>query len=64
MLRKIHMQEPASLKHFTIVNLMLMKFNVDSCCQDTKLEGDIITKCKKATALSCKIIIIRSNKSK
>ncbi len=50
-LRKVHTDQRASLSHETIVHLF-SKFNDTSCCFDTELSEELITKCKKATRLS------------
>ena len=51
-LRKVHTDQRASLNQSTIVHLMSVKFNNSSCCIDTELPEELITKCKKATSLS------------
>ena len=50
-LRKIHTDQRANLDHSTIVSLMSLKFNCDSCCYDAKLPEELLTKSKKATRL-------------
>ena len=49
MLRKIHNDQRSNLDHSTIVSLMSLKFNCDSCCYDTKLTSELLSDCKKAT---------------
>ena len=46
MLRKIQTDKRASLNHSTTVNLISIKFNIDSCCHDAELEDTIINKRK------------------
>ncbi len=36
MLRKIHSDEQSNLHHSTIVSLITLKFNCDTCFHDTK----------------------------
>lgn len=52
MLRKIHTAQRSNLDHSTIVSLMSLKFNCDSCCYDTKLTSELLSDCKKATLKS------------
>ena len=47
--RKVHTDHRASLSQETIVHF---KFNDSSCCFDSKLTDELITKYKKATLLS------------
>lgn len=49
MLRKIHTDQRSNLDHSTVVSLMSLKFNCDSCCYDTKLTPELLSDCKKAT---------------
>ncbi len=49
MLRKIHTDQRSNLDHSTVVSLMSLKFNCDSCCYDTKLTTELLSDCKKAT---------------
>ncbi len=51
-LRKVHTDQRASLSHETIVHLFSIKLNDTSCCFDTELSEELITRCKKATRLS------------
>ena len=48
-LRKIHTDQRSNLDHSTIVSLMSLKFNCDSCCFDTELSKELLTESKKAT---------------
>lgn len=51
-LRKVHTDQRASLSQSTIVHLFSVKFNNSSCCFDSELPEELVTKCKKATMLS------------
>ena len=51
-LRKVHTDQRASLSQETIIHLFSIKFNDSSCCFDSELPEELITKCKKATMLS------------
>lgn len=51
-LRKIHTDQRANLDHSTIVSLMSFKINTYSCCFNTKLPEELLSKSKKATYLS------------
>lgn len=51
MLRKIHTDQRSNLEQSTIISLMTMKFNCDSCCYDTTLNEELLKKSKRATAL-------------
>ena len=46
-LRKVHTDQRASLNQSTIVHLISVKFNSSSCCIDTELPEELITKCKR-----------------
>ncbi len=48
MLRKIHSDQRSNLDHSTIVSLMALKLNYDTCCHDTKFTPDLLSTCKKA----------------
>ena len=52
MLRKIHTDQRSRLDHSTVVSLMSLKFNCDSCCYDSHFPQDLLSKCKKATCQS------------
>ena len=52
MLRKIHTDQRSNLDHSTVVSLMSLKFNCDTCCYDTKLTSELLKDCKKATVKS------------
>lgn len=52
MLRKIHTDQRSNLDHSTVVSLMSLKFNCDTCCFDSKLPEELLTKAKQATRLS------------
>ena len=42
MLRKIHTDQRANLDQSTIISLMTLKFNYDSCCYDTTFNEDLL----------------------
>ena len=46
------MKDLASLNQSSLIHLMSIKFNNHSCCHDTELSDELVTKCKKATSLS------------
>ena len=48
-LRKIHTDQRSNLDQSTIVSLMSLKFNSDSCCHDAELDEELLKNCKKAT---------------
>ena len=50
-LRKVHTDERSSLNQSSLIHLMSIKYN-HSCCHDTELSDELVTKCKKATSLS------------
>ena len=50
--RKVHTDERSSLIQSSLIHLMSIKFNNHSCCHDTELSDELVTKCKKATSLS------------
>ena len=51
-LRKVHIDQRASLNQATIIDLFSIKFNCSSCCFDSLLPQELLAKCKKATVIS------------
>jgi hypothetical protein len=51
MLRKIHTDQRSNLEQSTIISLMTMKFNCDSCCYDATLDEELLKQSKRATVL-------------
>ena len=49
MLRKIHTDQRSNLNQSTIIALMSLKLNSDSCCYNSELSEDLLKCCKKAT---------------
>lgn len=49
MLRKIHTDQRSNLDQSTLISLMSLKFNCDSCCHDTDFPQELLSDCKKAT---------------
>ena len=53
MLRKIHTDQRSNLDQSTLISLMSLKFNCDSCCYDTEFTQELLlSDCKKATLKS------------
>ena len=50
-LRKIHTDQLSNLSQSTIIALMSIKFNADSCCYDAEIPPELLKKCKKATSV-------------
>ena len=48
-LRKIHTDQRSRLDHSTVVSLMSLQFNCDTCCHDVELNEDLLKNCKQAT---------------
>ena len=47
-----YVYQRSNLNQSTIIALMTLKFNSDDCCLDTQLFQHLLSKCKKATAVS------------
>ena len=50
--RKIHTDQRSNLSQPTIIALMSIKFNADSCCLDAEIPPELLKKCKKATSVT------------
>ena len=48
-LRNLHTDQKSNLDHSTIVSLMSLKFNYNSCCFDTELSKEPLTESMKET---------------
>ena len=47
MLRKTHTDQNSNPDHSTLISLMSLKFNCDSCCYDTEFTQGLLSDCKK-----------------